>query len=150
MAIESDTRRSYRTTIQSSITPGEALRRIGEVWRWWAKDVDGAASTVGDLFTVRFASGDRYTLRVAELEPAERVVWDVTDAFQGWVDNPTEWVGTRIVWTVSPRPDGTSVQLEHVGLVPDLQCFERCTGGWTYLVHDSLAAYLAGGSGQPA
>jgi hypothetical protein len=150
MATESLAQRGYRTTIESSIAPGDALGRISEVALWWAKHVDGAAKEVGDEFTVRFAGGDRYTLRVAELEPPGRAVWEVTDAFQGWVADPGEWIGTRIVWTVSARPDGATVQMEHVGLVPALECFDRCTGGWTYLVHDSLAGHLAGASGRPA
>lgn len=140
---------SYHTTIRADITPEEAVARISQVDRWWSTNHEGRADNVGDVFTVRFGSGDRYTIRIAELEPGERVVWDVTDSFQGWVADPSEWVGTRIAWTIKKEANGVSIDMTHVGLAPNLECFDRCKQGWDYLAQESLFRYLTEGKGRP-
>lgn len=92
---------------------------------------------------------DRYTIRVSELEP-HRVVWDVADASQGWVSDSSEWVGTRIVWAIDEDGNGVLIGMTHEGLGPNHECFDRCTGGWNYLLQESLARLLSEGAGRPA
>lgn len=139
----------YGTTINAAVSPEEAIQAIGLVQRWWSKNYEGSAGKVGDAFTVRFGNGDRYTMRVAELDPSAKVVWEVTDSYQGWVANSSEWVGTTIVWTVEKEANGVSVTMTHSGLTPALECFDTCSGGWTYLVQQSLAKLLTEGTGLP-
>lgn len=140
---------NYSTTIRAAIAPDEAIRRISHVQDWWSKNCEGSAEDVGDVFTVRFGNGDRYTIRIAELDPTARVVWEVTDSHQGWVADADEWVGTSIVWTITKDADGVAVAMTHVGLTPALECFDQCTGGWAYLVHQSLEPLLTEGRGLP-
>ncbi len=144
-----DARRAdYHGEIRAQVTPEDAVRHISGVPEWWGTNYEGSASRVGDTFTVRFANGDRYTIRVAELEP-HRVVWDVTDAFQGWVSDSSEWVGTRIVWAIDEDGNGVLIGMTHEGLGPNLECFDRCTGGWDYLLQESLARLFSEGAGRP-
>lgn len=139
----------FRATIRADLARAEAIQRISHVDRWWSKNCEGSSSSVGDVFTVRFANGDRYTIRIAELDPTSGITWDVTDSFQGWVADTDEWIGTSIVWAVNDETEGVSIEMTHVGLVPKLECFDGCTGGWRYLVNESLAKYLTDGEGLP-
>ncbi len=41
-----------------------------------------------------------YKIRIAEIDPNKRFVWEVIESFQGWVKNTSEWVGTKIVWEI--------------------------------------------------
>ena len=140
----------YHSEVSTSATPAEAFDKISRVQEWWSKNFEGASKKVDDVFTVRFLSGDRYKIRVAESSPNQRIVWDVIDAFQSWVKNSSEWKGTRIIWEIGgDRNAGVSIAMTHAGLVPGFECFSRCEKGWDYLVHDSLSKLLSEGKGLP-
>jgi hypothetical protein len=140
----------YHSSVIVKSSPKEAFDGIANVPGWWSKDFGGKSSKVNDVFTVRFPSGDMYKVRIAEIIPDKKVVWDVIDAYQGWVKNSSEWKGTRIVWEIIKDNDGkVSVDMTHVGLVPALECFDRCTQGWDYLTQQSLSKFLNEGKGLP-
>ena len=139
----------YRSSIVAHTTPAEAFDKISRVAEWWGKDFEGKSAEPNDVFTVRFPNGDRYTVKVAEVIPNKKMVWDVIDSYQGWHDDHTEWVGTTIVWAVSPTPDGVELKMAHVGLVPAFECFDKCSQGWDYLMQKSLLKFLASNQGMP-
>jgi len=141
----------YGAEISAKVTPEEAFDKIGCVPEWWAKNFEGKSRNVNDEFTVRFKSGDRYKIRILEIDPDKRIVWDIVDAFQWWVKNSSEWTGTKIVWKIRREKDGgVSIDMTHVGLVPAMECFNLCKKGWDYLMHESLSRYLIEGKGFPA
>jgi hypothetical protein len=90
-----------------------------------------------------------YKVKIAEIIPDKKVVWDVIDSYQGWHNDHTEWVGTKIVWEVFPQKDGTEVKMTHVGLVPEFECFDTCSQGWDYLMLKSLSKFLTENAGLP-
>jgi hypothetical protein len=118
--------------------------------QWWSKNFEGKSQKPNDVFTVRFSDGDMYQAKVAEMLPDTKIIWEFIDAYQAWVKNPTEWVGTKIIWEVFPQTDSVEVKITHVGLAPELECFDRCTKGWDYLMQESLCEFLNEGKGHPA
>ena len=140
---------NYTKTIKANIVPGEVIDKIGQVSEWWSKNFEGKSTALNDVFTVRFMNGDMYKIKIGELIADKKIVWDVIDAYQSWVKEPTEWVGTKIVWEVSETKDGSEVHFTHIGLVPELECFDTCTGGWNYLMTESLSELLNKGVGVP-
>lgn len=142
--------KSYAQTISAKISPGDAQAKISDVYAWWAKNFEGKASSKGDEFTVRFGNGDMYKLKVAEIIPGKKIVWDVIDAHQTWVKDAAEWVGTQVIWEISEKTDSTEIHFTHQGLVPELECFNQCQKGWNYLMLDSLTKLLSTGRGAPA
>jgi Activator of Hsp90 ATPase homolog 1-like protein len=146
--MQANKKQDYRTEISTNVTPQEAIDKINHVSEWWSKNFEGKSSKVNDVFTVRFPSGDMYKIRVAEIVPNE-IVWEIMDAFQGWVKNTSEWKGTQIEWEIKEGKKGVTIVLTHVGLVPELECFDRCNKGWDYLMHQSLSKYLTEGKGLP-
>src|SRR5215471_17365127 len=117
------TGQDYQSSFAANVSPREALEKISRVSEWWGKNFEGKAREAGDVFTVRFPGGDRFTAKVAEVVPETRVVWEFIDTYQGWVKEPTEWVGTKIVWEVTRQQEGVAVKMTHVGLEPELECF---------------------------
>jgi len=142
-------KQSYHSSIMIHSAPKEIFEKISRVSEWWAKDFEGQSQKRNDVFTVKFSSGDMYKMKVSEIEPDTAITWEVIDAYQGWVKNSTEWVGTKIVWEVVPQKDTVEVKMTHVGLVPELECFDRCTKGWNFLTHESLLKLLDGSQGHP-
>ncbi len=90
-----------------------------------------------------------FKAQVSEMLPDTHIIWEFIDAYQGWVKNPTEWVGTQLIWEVTPQRDGAEVKMTHVGLVPELECFDQCTKSWHYLMQESLLKFLNDGKGHP-
>ncbi len=144
------TTHDYHSNIVAEIAPQEAFEKITRVSEWWAKDFEGKSAEANDVFTVRFKSGDMYKMKVAEIVPQKKIVWEVIDSYQGWHEEHTEWVGTKIVWDVLPQKDSTEVKMTHAGLVPEFECFDKCSQGWDYLMQKSLSKFLTENTGLPA
>jgi hypothetical protein len=140
----------YHSSITADITPQEAFDKISRVNEWWSLNFEGNSSKLGDVFTVRFKSGDRYTIKISELIPGKKMVWDVIDADQTWHEDRDEWNGTQIVWEISPEKNGSKVTMTHQGLVPAFECYETCKMGWDYLIQKSLSMFLNEDKGLPA
>jgi len=141
---------NYHTSITADISPHEAFDKIGRVPAWWGTDFQGQSRQVGDVFTVRFQSGDVYTIKTVEVVPEKKVVWQVIDSIRPSLKDQHEWIGTQIVWEISSRGTGTQIAMTHVGLVPDLECYDVCSQGWSFLVDKSLLNLITDNKGTPA
>jgi len=141
--------KDYSRSFSTSVSPQDVFKKISRVSQWWAVDFEGKSEKLDDVFTVRFKNGDMYKIKISEIIPNKKIIWDVIDAYQGWHDNHTEWVGTKIVWEVFHQNNGTEVKLTHIGLVPEFECFEKCSMGWDYLMENSLQKLLKDNQGMP-
>ncbi len=135
----------YSASIDAGMAAEAAARAIpDDLERWWGTRIERHA----DGFTIRFNNSHAQF----RFEPSENPLafsWACTDAHMIVEDVPdaAEWVGTRLVWTVEPRGDGSRVTLTHEGLGPQIDCFDVCRRGWQHYFETSLAAHL---NGQPA
>ena len=77
-------------------------------------------------------------------------MWEIIDSYQSWVKNPAEWISTKIVWQISKNKDGSGILFKHVGSVPELECFDKCSLAWDFLMLQSLTKLLNTGKGLPA
>jgi uncharacterized protein YndB with AHSA1/START domain len=147
------TEHSFTTTLSVEATPDEAFAAINDVRGWWSRDVDGSTDTVGTTFAFRGNQDGRNVHRarieVAELVPAERVVWHVVDNWMSFIRDQSEWKDTRIVFELSPRGDGTQIHFSHLGLVPTYECYDACFNAWTFFLQNSLRGLIATGRGAP-
>jgi hypothetical protein len=119
------------------------------VQHWWAKNFEGSAARAGDIFTVRFGS-TFVTFLVAEMVPGRKVVWQVTDCFLHWPQDKTEWRHTKCVWELELSEGVVQINFTHVGLAPEVECYENCRKGWDQHIKGSLLSLLVNGKGMPA
>ena len=139
----------YQCSFIAPVTPEEALRGIGDVSAWWAKDFMGQAHLLHDTFTVRW--GETFVdFEITELVPGKKVVWSVTDCYLPWQNDKHEWTGTRVSWEVAPVENGTRVLMTHHGLHPEVECYEGCRKGWNHHAGESLSKFLTDRVGMPA
>ncbi len=117
---------------------------------WWTEMFEGDSNKVGEFFTVRFGSSVFKTMRVEELIPNKKVVWFVTDTLIDIPEllNNREWLNTSIVWELKKEKTNTIIQVTHIGLNPDIECYGICSTGWRQFC-ESLKSYLEKGSGVP-
>jgi Activator of Hsp90 ATPase homolog 1-like protein len=130
-------------TFSVDATPEEAFAAIIDPRGWWSADITGATTEVGDEFTYVYEDIHRSTQRVTALVPGKRVVWHVIDGYLDFTKDPAEWTGTDIVFDVTARGAQTEVRLTHVGLDPEIECFEACSTGWGYYAGEVLPALIA-------
>jgi hypothetical protein len=64
---------------------------------WWATGTTGDSDKVGGVIKFRFGERGGFDMKVLELQPARRALWQV-------IDGPAEWVGTTIGFDL--RQDG--------------------------------------------
>lgn len=142
------TNKDFHTKIKVNASPEEAIRKISEVSGWWAKKVKGNSAKLNDQFTVDF--GKTFVdFQVSELVPGKKITWKVTDCFLDWINNKTEWNGTEVVFEVSGNKHSSEIDFTHIGLVPEVECYNDCKKGWTEHVTESLVMYINEGKGMP-
>ena len=142
------TKKNYHRTIKVNASPEDAMKKIGQVNKWWAKNFTGKAKTLNDKFSVHF--GDTFVdFQISELIPKEKVVWKVTDCNLHWIKAKKEWNGTEVIFKISGKKNSTEIDFTHVGLVPGVECYEGCEVGWDYHFKDSLSKYINEGKGTP-
>jgi hypothetical protein len=137
-------------TFTVDATPMQAFDAINNVRGWWSADLEGSSEKVGDVFT--YTSGDihRSTQQVTEQVPGRKVVWHVLEGYLNFTQDPAEWTGTDVVFDITPRGDQTEVRFTHVGLTPEVECFDACSKGWGYYVGTTLPALILSQAAAPA
>ena len=141
---------SYTTRFSVERNPYEAFTAINDVRGWWEETIAGRTHEVGDEF-IHWVPGVHYArIRVVELLPGKRVVWQVQDNWMSFIGDQSEWKGTTIRFDLSATPDGTEVRFTHVGLRPSDECFDVCRDAWGMYVNDSLRSLIATGVGKPS
>ena len=144
--------RDYSRSISAPVSVFDAYTKIARVSEWWAKDFEGNASNVGDLFTVRFGATSGATFvdfQITEAVPFSKVIWHVTNCYLPWLKDATEWNDTKVVFEVAASRSETMVTLTHEGLVPEVECFDSCVQGWNQYFGQSFRQFLIAGSGMP-
>jgi hypothetical protein len=142
--------RNFTTSILVDQTPEEAFDAINDVRGWWSEGIEGHTEKLGDEFTFQYKDIHRSTQKLTEVVRGKKVVWLVSDAHLGFTRDKSEWKGTHVIFEVSRKRDKTEVRFTHEGLVPECECFEACSKGWSFFIHDSLRGLITTGRGQPA
>jgi hypothetical protein len=141
--------RNYTATLEVAKTPQEAFNGINSVSKWWSENIAGNSANLNDVFTIHFGADTFVTHKIIEVVPDKKVVWEVTDCYLPWLKDKTEWTNTRMVFDISSENNLTTIHFTHVGLVPEVECYESCVKGWDQYVKGSLLSLLTEGKGQP-
>ena len=108
---------------------------------WWTTGTSGSPEPGDEL---RFAFRDGAAVMRVE---------DRTPALERWTclghSGQPEWAHTTVTFQLTEvTPDVTHLQFTHGGLRPQLDCYDQCSMGWTYLMK-SLTSYAETGTGHP-
>jgi len=139
---------NYSCQIGANFTAKEAFDAINHVSEWWTTDLTGSSGSLNDIFTVRF-SDTSVTFKIVEAVPNKKIVWLVTDCYLHWLKDKKEWIGTRLNWEISAEKGSTLISFTHIGLVPELECFNDCKEGWNFHIGKSLFKLLTEQKGIP-
>jgi uncharacterized protein YndB with AHSA1/START domain len=124
---------SSRNDVYQALTTCEGLSA------WWTSDTQGQGK-VGGVLKFRFGAGG-FDMKVLELDPGKRVLWQV-------VDGPEEWIGTKISWDLKQEGDWAIILFKHEGWKEPVEFMHHCSTKWGLFLL-SLKSLLETGKGAP-
>jgi uncharacterized protein YndB with AHSA1/START domain len=115
----------------------KALTTVDGLSGWWTTNTRGE-NKVGGVLQFRFGAGG-FDMKVLELDPARRVLWQV-------VDGPEEWIGTKVDFDLDQRDDWTIILFKHEGWRQPVEFMHHCSTKWAVFLL-SLKSLLETGKG---
>jgi uncharacterized protein YndB with AHSA1/START domain len=123
----------------------KALATPEGVAGWWTVETTGD-TTSGGMISFRFTEHGRelgvFDMKILELHPDTRVVWQV-------VKGPEEWIGTKIRFDLKKEDDFTVVLFKHEGWKEPVEFMYHCSTKWASFLM-SLKSLVETGKGQPS
>jgi uncharacterized protein YndB with AHSA1/START domain len=107
---------------------------------WWTKDTQWDGK-VGSVISFRFGDRGFIDVKVLELDPAKRVLWQV-------VDGPAVWIGTKISFDLVQENDFTLVFFKHQGWKEPSEFMHHCSTKWALFLM-STKSLVETGAGAP-
>ena len=140
---------SYTTAIMVDQSPGEVFKAVNNVRGWWSEEVEGKTDELHAEFFYHYKDVHLAKMKIVELIPNEKIVWFVKDNYFNFVEDKTEWQGTKIVFDISKKGSKTQLVFTHHGLMPEYECYDVCKDAWTSYIQGSLKNLIITGKGQP-
>lgn len=131
----------HRVGIRSS--PNDvykALTTIDGLSAWWTHTMQGE-SKVGGVIHFRFGDRGFFDMKVLELDPGRRVLWQV-------VDGPAEWIGSKVSFELKQEGEQTTVLFKHEGWSEPSEFMHHCSTKWASFLM-SMKALVETGKGAP-
>lgn len=138
--------KNYHKTIMVNAPAKEAMKKIIQINLWWRKDFVDTAEKMNDKFTVPFGEPSFVDFVVSELVPGKKIVWKVVDCYLPWFEDKKEWNNTEVVFELSEEKGKTKIDFTHIGLVPEVECYDVCEKGWNSHI-DTLEKFINEGKG---
>lgn len=140
---------SFKKSFKTSKSAEEVFNLLLDIEQWWSgiygEEIKGESKKMGDEFTFKAGGGAHYSKqKLIELIPNIKVVWLITDSTLSFLSNTGEWINTKIGFTISTEGNSTVITFTHDGLVPQIECYNACSGGWTRYL-EKLEEKLNGG-----
>jgi hypothetical protein len=140
---------SFSTSFTVVQTPEEVFAAVNHVRGWWSEEIEGDTDKVGAEFAYHFKDIHYCKIKIVEFIPNQRVVWQVLDNYFSFTQDKTEWKDTKIRFEIVKKDDKTELQFIHLGLVPQYECYDACSDGWSTYIKGSLRSLIMTGKGQP-
>ena len=139
----------FTTTLVVDQTPNEVFNAITNVRGWWSEEVEGDSEKHNDTFLYHYEDVHRSKMKLIEVIPDKKIVWDVVENYFKFTEDHAEWTGTKIVFDISEKDGKTEMRFTHQGLTADYECFEICRDSWTNYIQKSLRNLITTGKGTP-
>lgn len=132
--------------IEVDQTRGYVFNCIFEVKKWWNPEFEGSHAQLSDEFIIRHGDIHYSKQQVVGLIPGKKIEWLVTDCLLNWLENKTEWTGTKMVFCVRRYGNKTIVHFKHEGLTPQMECFDKVKESWDIAIKDWLFNFIVHGT----
>ena len=141
-------KQDFTTTIVVDKTPKQVFNAINNPQDWWSGEIKGSTEKLNDEFTYRYKELHFSKQRIVEMIPDKKVVWLVTESKINYAEDKKEWTETKISFEISEQNNKTQLRFTHLGLVPEIECFESCSNSWTQIIQQGLFSLITTGKGK--
>jgi hypothetical protein len=139
----------FSTSFVVEQTPAEAFNAINNVRGWWSEEIEGCTDKLNEEFSYHYEDVHRSTMKIIELIPDQKVVWQVVDNYFKFTQDTTEWTGNEIIFDISKQGDKTEIKMTQQGLTPQYECYNICSDAWANYMQKSLHDLITTGQGKP-
>jgi len=139
----------FTTSFVVDQTPKEAFEAINNVHGWWTEGAEGGTEKLNDEFSVLFWNVHYSKQKLVEVVPYVKIVWLITESKLTFIEDESEWTGTRVVFDITKKGEQTEVRFTHIGLVPQGECYKDCSNAWSGYINNSLRNLITTGKGNP-
>ncbi|AWW31100.1 SRPBCC domain-containing protein [Echinicola strongylocentroti] len=140
---------SFATSILVDESPEVVFNAINDPRGWWSLQIEGATDQLGGEFFYHYKDVHLSKMKVVEHVANKKIVWLVTENSFNFVEDKTEWVGSKIIFEIEQKDRLTQLKFTHAGLVPAFECYKVCEEAWTNYIENSLYKYITEGKGDP-
>jgi hypothetical protein len=137
---------SYTAIIEVAQSPEDVFNHINDVSKWWSKDFEGSSAKLNDEFVICHPGAHYSKQKLIEMVPDKKVAWLVTESELDWLEKDKhEWTNTKMIFEITIKEDKTVLHFTHEGLVPEMECYERCQQGWNMVIKERLFNFITDG-----
>ena len=140
---------NFTTTVVVDQTPKEVFNAVINVRGWWSEEIEGNTSKLNDEFLYHYKDVHVSKMKLIEVIPNKKVVWLVMDNHFNFTKDKSEWTGNKIIFEITEKDNKTQLKFTQVGLVPEYECYDICSNGWSNYINNSLRSLITTGKGQP-
>lgn len=140
---------NYNTTILVDQKPEQVYSAINNVRGWWSEEIEGPTDKLNKEWFYHYKDIHLCKIRVVELVPNERVVWEVIENHFSFIKDQREWVGNKIIFSIMPEGNKTKLTFTQEGLTSFDECYDVCRDGWNNYINNSLYKLITTGKGEP-
>jgi uncharacterized protein YndB with AHSA1/START domain len=131
----------HRVGIKSSVSDTyRSLATLQSLAAWWTTDTRGSGD-VGGVIGFHFGTRGHFNMKVLELQPAKRVLWQV-------IDGPADWIGTKVSFDLKQEGEQATVLFKHQGWSEQSEFMHHCSTKWASFLM-SLKSFVETGKGAP-
>ncbi|MES2748271.1 MAG: SRPBCC domain-containing protein [Bacteroidota bacterium] len=139
--------KDFTSTITVDKSPKEVFEAITNVRAWWSGEIEGNTNKLGDEFSYKVGDVHFSKHKIVESEPYSKVVWQVIESHLSFTEDKSEWIGTKIIFEITPQENKTKLTFTHHGLVPKIECYDACSNAWSQIIQESLFSLITTGEG---
>jgi hypothetical protein len=141
--------KDYTATILVDQTPELAFKAIQNFRGWWSEEIEGKTDQLNETFFYHYKEVHLCKIKLIEVVPNKKLVYEVVDNEFNFVKDKTEWIGTKLIFEISEDNDKTKITFTHQGLVPSYECYQVCEDAWSSYINGSLKDFINTGKGKP-
>jgi hypothetical protein len=141
--------KSYTTTILVDKNPTTAFNAIKNFRAWWSEEIEGNTDQLNEEFFYHYKDIHLCKLKLIEIVPDKKLVYQVLENEFNFVKDKTEWIGTKLIFEITKEGVQTKVQFTHEGLIPTEECYNVCNDAWNGYIKKSLYSLITTGKGTP-
>lgn len=141
--------KDFTTSIEVDQTPAEVFKAVTNPRDWWSLEIEGNTEKLNEIFNYHYKDAHRAQMKLIEVVPDKKVVWQVLDNYFNFTQDEHEWKDNTIVFEITSKGNKTLLQFTQVGLTPEEECYDICEKAWGNYIESSLYNLITTGKGEP-